>query len=147
MAHESSVLPAALADASSLETRERVLVVAEVLLALGALFGAVGLMSGWIDLDQAVDDLPWQSPMIAGVSLGVVNGLLPLTVAAAAVRRRWWAPLGHVLVGIVLVGWIVVQIGFIGLGSWLQVAYALFGAAIAALAVSNLRTHDRSAHP
>lgn len=41
-------------------------------------------------------------------------------------------------VSVVLVGWIAVQVGHIGLGSWLQVAYALFGLVITTLAVSNL---------
>lgn len=114
-------------------------------MAVGAFAGAVGLMVGGVDLGDATDDLPFRSPVFGGVALGVVCGVLPAVVAIMAWRRARWAAFGHVAVGVALVGWIVVQIVFIGLGSWLQVGYGLFGLAITALALSNLRAPSRSA--
>lgn len=111
---------------------------AELLLAVGAVGGAIGLIVGWIDLGTAVDDLPWQSPVLGGLALLVLNGLLPLVVVAGTWKRAGWAPIGHVLVGVVLVGWIVVQVAFIGFGSWLQVAYAVLGVLIAAVGLWRL---------
>lgn len=118
--------------------RERVLVGAEVFLAMGAIGGAIGLMTGGIDLGTAADDLPWQSPVLGGIALLVLNGALPLAAAGGSWRHARWAPPAHVLVGAVLAGWIVVQVALIGLGSWLQVGYFAFGVALAALAVRNL---------
>jgi hypothetical protein len=119
--------------------REVALIVAEALLAVGALAGAVGLIGGGIDLGDTAEDLPFGSPALGGVALAAVCGALPTVVAAAAWRRAPLATFGHVVVGVALVGWIVAQVGLIGLGSWLQVAYAIFGLGITALAISNLR--------
>lgn len=112
---------------------ERVLVGAELILAIGAIGGAIALVTGAIDLESAVEDLPWRSSVFAGVALFVLNALVPLAVVIGTWRRARWAPVGHVVVGVVLVGWIVVQVAFIGLGSWLQVAYAVLGVVIAVL--------------
>lgn len=125
--------------------RAMVLIVAEVVLAVGAFAGAVGLISGGIDLGPSTGDLPFGSSVLAGIALAVVCGALPTVVAIGAWRKVQWADLGHVVVGAALVGWIVVQVGFIGLGSWLQVAYALFGLGIAVLGIRNLRGSPRQA--
>lgn len=118
---------------------ERALVLAEVLLAIGAVGGAIGLMSGALDLRESVDDLPRRSPVLAGMALGVCNGIFPLLVVGATRRHARWAPVGHVAVGIVLMTWIVVQIAYIGLNSPLQVVYAAYGTAVAALGLRNMR--------
>lgn len=113
------------------------MIVAELVLAVGAFAGSVGLVAGGIDLGDAADDLPFASPVFGGVALAVVCGIWPTALAIAAWRQRRWATAGHLLVGLALVGWIVVQVAFIGLGSWLQVAFATFGVAIGTLAVAN----------
>jgi hypothetical protein len=123
-----------------LSRAERALVFAEVLLAIGAFGGAVGLVSGVLDLHESVDDLPWQSPVIAGIALGALNGLLPAAVAVAAVRHCSWARVGHIGVGLVLMAWILVQVLFIGLNSPLQAVYAAYGATLT-VAGSVLRAH------
>ncbi len=118
---------------------ERLLVAMEVVLGLGAFGGAIGLVGGGTDLGGAVDDLPWQSPVLGGLALALVIGVFPLVVAAAAARRASWARRGHLAVGIALIAWIVVQVGFIGLNSWLQPAFALYGLVLVLLAVRLLR--------
>lgn len=140
---DSSQSTSAPGRAGRLGHRRLGLIVAEVLLAVGAFGGAVGLIVGGIDLGKATDDLPFGSPVLGGVALAVSCGVLPTVVAVGAWRRAPWAPLGHVAVGVVLVGWVVVQIAFIGLGSWLQVGYAVFGLGIAALGISNLHASRR----
>lgn len=130
------------ATTSARSDRDRVrraLVGLEVFLAAGAALGAVGLVSGAIDLGESTAELPFSSPVLAGVALALVNGVAPLVVARAELYRRPWAAAGHVAVGLALVAWIVVQVAVIGLGSWLQVAYGLYGAAIVGLGVIRVR--------
>jgi hypothetical protein len=114
----------------------RLLLGLEVLLAFGASAGAIALVGGWADLGSATADLPFASTVFAGLALGLINGVLPSLVVAAELRRHPWAARGHLLVGIVLVGWVVVQVAFLG---WppqvLQVVYLAYGCAIAGLAL------------
>ncbi len=123
---------------------ERVLVGMELFLALGAFSGAVGLISGGVDLGEVSTDLPFASPAFGGVALAVLNGLLPTVVAVAALRRARWAGAGHLVVGTVLVAWIVIQIAFIGLIWWLQVVYLAYGVVLQALALQHVRRADRA---
>jgi hypothetical protein len=118
---------------------ERALVGLEIFLALGAFGGALGLLTGGIDLGDSVADLPFESAAFGGVALAVINGLLPTAVVAGALLRRSWAHAGHVVVGSALVGWIGVQVVFIGLGSWIQVAYFAYGLVILLLGVMVFR--------
>jgi hypothetical protein len=136
--HREGVGGASVADGASppLDAASRTLVGLEVLLAIGAFGGAAGLISGAIDLQESTTDLPLQSPVLGGVALGLINGVLPTVAVMGALTRRSWAPLAHLAVGAALIGWIVVQVGFIGFGSWLQAFYALYGAAITGLALS-----------
>ncbi len=114
---------------------ERFLLWLEVLLAIGALGGAVGLVTGGVDLGPATASLPFGSVVFAGLALGVVNCLLPVVVALAALRRAPWAVWGHYLVGAALVGWIVVQVAVLGWPPhWLQITYFLYGLVILGLA-------------
>lgn len=117
----------------------------EALLAVGALGGAAGfLVLGEDLLGEATALLPLGCPVLAGFALGLVNGVLPAVVGVGALRRRRWARLGHLAVGLALVAWIVVQVGFLG---WppaaLQWAYLGYGLVIVALAVVLLRTEPR----
>lgn len=106
----------------------------EALLALGAYAGAIGLVSGGVDLGAATADLPFASTMFAGVALGVVNGALPTVVLFAALQRRAWAQAGHWLVGFALTVWIVVQVVFLGWPPhWLQITYFVYGLTILGL--------------
>lgn len=112
----------------------RSLVVLEVLLVIGAALGSIGLITGGLDLKDQAKDLPWQSPVLGGIALGVLNGAVPLAALVLERRHHRAAPLAHVAVGLVLVGWIVVQVALIGLTSFLQPFYLLYGIVIVALA-------------
>lgn len=122
---------------------ERALLWLEGLLALGAFGGAAGLITGGVDLGTATADLPFGSPVFGGWALAVVNGVLPTVVLIAAVRGHRWASGGHLLVGAALVGWISVQVAFLGWPPhWLQILYFVYGWTIVVLAVSLRRSRE-----
>jgi hypothetical protein len=108
----------------------------EALLALGAYGGAVALMTGAIDLAEATAELPFSgSTLFAGAALGLVNGVLPTVVLVAALRRRPWARVGHLVVGVALMAWIVVQVAVLGPPIvTIQIVYFVWGLAIVLLA-------------
>jgi hypothetical protein len=123
-------------------TAERALLWLEGLLAIGAYGGAVALIAGAIDLGEATAKLPFDgSTAFAGFALGLLNGALPTVVLVGALQRRPWAEFGHLAVGVVLVGWIVVQVAILGPPvAFLQVLYLAYGVVIVALAVQLRRT-------
>ncbi|MFP4148767.1 MAG: hypothetical protein ACLFUG_04175 [Nitriliruptoraceae bacterium] len=136
----TSALPAPGQPRAARWTR-RSLLWLEALLAIGALAGAVGLITGGVDLGDLTADLPFGSTAFGGWALLLVNGVLPTTVVIAALRGRSWAELGHLAVGIALIGWIVVQVGLLGWPPhWLQVLYLLWGWVILVLAVWRWRS-------
>ena len=103
-------------------------------MATAAVAGAVGLISGSLDLGATVTArLPADSPELAGVALAVVVAL-PMTAAAVAGARRLPASDDlAVLAGSALIGWIVVEAAVIRTFSWLQPACLLYGAVVAAI--------------
>ena len=117
-------------------------VVLEGLLAFAALGGAITLIADGESLGSVADDLPWQSPVLGGIALGVVNVLVPVTAILGTLRGTRWAPVGRVVVGPVLVVWIAVQIAFIGLTSWLQPIMVAYGIALTLLAIRQLPRHQ-----
>lgn len=119
---------------ASLSKQYRLLLWLEILLAVGAVGGAVGIVWGDI-LGDVVDDLPFGSAAFAGLALFTINGLFPLIVVVASLRRQQWVRWGHLAVGFALMGWIVVQVAFLGPPvHWLQVLYFAWGLAIAIVA-------------
>ena len=71
--------------------------------------------------------------MLGGVALAVLVAI-PATLAFVAIwTGRSWSTVANLVVGALLMGWIVVQVGFIGLGSWLQPVMFVWGGAILAL--------------
>jgi len=114
--------------------RERVVVILEVLLAVGAFAGAVALITDAMDFGDLADHLPWGSMVLAGIALGVINGVFPTVVAVRAIRQPGTSRTWHILVGVALCVWIVVQVAIIGLGHWLQPFYFIWGVVIVVLA-------------
>jgi hypothetical protein len=105
------------------------------LVAVWAYAGAVGIIGGGIDFGPTVNDrLPWQSTALAGVAL-LLGVAVPMTLAAVAVWRGTpHAASAAVLAGLMLVGWIVVQLAVIRTFSWLQPVCVLLGLAVVYLA-------------
>lgn len=118
----------------------RLLVVLEILLALGALGGGgllladpsgamLGLPPGMLE-GSAFDSFFWPAlALFAGV------GVFPVVVAAAAARGAGWARLGHVAVPVVLLAFLGVELAVIG-PSWLLWLYAVYGVVLLGLSLA-----------
>lgn len=64
---------------------------------------AIGLDPRWLD------GSPFPDYLVPGAILMIVLGIVPLVVAIGVLRRREWAWLASLLVGIALIVWIVVE--------------------------------------
>lgn len=110
----------------------------ELFVALGA-FGGAGAMLAAPDgsllglPSDMLEGSGFSSFFVPALFLLVANGVFPVVVAVAAMRKRDWSRYGHVMVGCVLTGWIAVQGLLIGLGHWLQYFYLALGLVIAVL--------------
>jgi hypothetical protein len=125
---------------------ELVLLGLESLLAVGALAGAIGMITGAVDLGDAVARLPFQSMVFAGWALALVNGVLPTLVVIGVLQRREWSRYGHFAVGASLLAWVVVQVSVLGPPiQWLQALYFAWGVAILTLAWRMHNDHQSAA--
>ena len=114
----------------------RVLVGLELALSVLAVGGAVALVAGGAGMPAStIERFPFGSAVLGGIALLLVNGVVPAVVAIGELRHEPWARVGHVVVGAALVLWVVVQIGFIGLDSFLQPVLFGWGALILGLAL------------
>jgi hypothetical protein len=121
-----------------------VLVLLEVLLSVGALGGGAVLIldptGGILTMPVTMlEHSPFTTFLVPGVVLLLANGVFPLVVAVAALRRAAWVWLGHVAVGAVLVGWICIQVAMIRAVASLHLIYFALGVVILALGLSRLR--------
>jgi pimeloyl-ACP methyl ester carboxylesterase len=97
--------------------------------AVAAWAGAIALVTGGTDFGEGLNHrLPFDSPVIAGVALATVVAI-PLTVLAwsawtGAARTDETA----LIVGLLLIGWIVVQVAVLQAFSLFQPAYLCVGA-------------------
>lgn len=97
-------------------------------IALSAYAGAIGLVTGWLKLDDlTVARLPLGSPVLGAF-------VLVLIVAVPTSWLAWLAWHGdsrtepvELLTGILLVGWILVELAFIRVFSSFHPLYLLFG--------------------
>jgi hypothetical protein len=101
---------------------------------LSAYGGVAGLLSGAIDMGPEITSrFPFASPVLAGIALLAVVAL-PTTVAGVAAWRG--SPrTGDLttIAGVLLVGWIVVQVLVIREFSWFQPVYASIGVVLLVL--------------
>lgn len=103
-------------------------------MAVGGAAGAVGLWTGSIDFGEEINGrLPWGSMVFAGAALLLVVGLPMAVAAVAAWRDDSRAPTLLVVAGVLLVGWIAVELAFIRSVSWLHPVCALWGLVVALL--------------
>lgn len=122
-------------------TLKKVAVFVSALTALLAIAGAVGIVGGGIDFGDDIEGrLPWDSRLLAGLALVIVVAV-PTALAAAALQTR--SPRGPAILigaGMMLFGWIIVQVIIIQAFSPLQVVFALTAVA---LAIMGLRLESR----
>jgi hypothetical protein len=122
----------------------------EVFLGIGALFGGGALIlapDGHL-LGMPVKLLagsPFPSFLVPGIILFSLVGVAPLMAAAITLRRHVLAPLAAVVVGLILIGWVSVEMVVLaGLGSLAWTLYLLLGASIAAIGVGWWRSSPRN---
>jgi hypothetical protein len=104
------------------------------LIALSAYFGSIGMISGLLPVGAPLAErLPFHSPVFAGIALALIVGLPASVVAALSWRRHPRTLDAAALAGLLLVGWIAVELAIAREFSALQVVYAVAGAALIAL--------------
>lgn len=107
----------------------------ELFLGVGGLYGGISLTrdptGGGLGMGLSwLAGTPFPDYRIPGVILVLANGLLPMVAAAAIVIRRSSASGLVIWSGLVLCGWIGVQIALIGYVFWLQGAMLALGLAL-----------------
>jgi hypothetical protein len=99
--------------------------------AISAYGGAVGLITGWLRPTASMtQNLPFGSPVFAGIALTCVVAVPATVVAVLAWRRHPRDRDAATLAGILLLGWIVVELAVVRQFSALQAVYGLAGLAL-----------------
>ena len=97
--------------------------------ALSAYGGAVGLATGTLDLGTKLNHrLPLHSPVVGAIALTLIVGVPATALARYAARGDGRVDETARFLGIMLIGWIGVELAFIRELSWLQPFYAGVGA-------------------
>ncbi len=90
--------------------------------------GAAGLIAGWLRPSASMmGSLPLHSPVFAGIALACVVAAPATVVAVLAWRRHPRDRDAAALAGVLLLGWIVVEVAVVRQFSALQVVYGLAG--------------------
>ena len=102
-------------------------------MAVSAYGGAAALIAGWLRPSTSMtQNLPFGSPVFAGIALACVVAAPATAVAVLAWRHHPRDRDAATLAGVLLVGWIVVEAAVIRQFSALQVVYGLAGAGLIA---------------
>jgi hypothetical protein len=104
--------------------------------AVSAIVGAVGLVVGFMNIPVSVlDGTPFADFTVPALLLGFVVGGSALAAAAiTAFTPARYGALASAAAGCITVGWIVIEVALVGLGSPLQVIYLLVGLLMIGLA-------------
>lgn len=101
--------------------------------AMSAWGGAVALITGWMRPGTSMAQrLPFHSPVFAGLGLACIVAVPTTVVAVLAWRHHPRDRDASALAGVLLVGWIVVEVAVIRQFSALQVVYGLAGTGLIA---------------
>jgi hypothetical protein len=101
------------------------------LVALSACAGALGLAFGFLDLGtQVTARLPFGSPVLGGLALAVIVAVPSTVLARWAWRGDPRTDLAAVVTGVLVIGWIVVELAFIKELSFFHPTYVVVGAAL-----------------
>ncbi len=108
--------------------------VCAALVGISAYFGAVGLACGLLPIDATMSaNLPFHSPVFGGVALAVVVAMPSTWLAWLAWHAHPRTADAATLTGLLLLGWIVVEVLIIREFSVLQGVYAFAGIGLLAL--------------
>jgi len=124
------------------------LVTVDIIEAVSAFVGAVGLVVGFMNIPTTVlSGTPFADFTVPALLLGfVVGGSALVAALTAAFAPRWFAP-ASAAAGSITVGWLIVEIAMIGLGSWAQIAYMAVGLLMIGLAALLWRAELQPAIP
>lgn len=120
----------------------RTLIGLELFLSVGAFYGAWHLVTdpsgGSLQMpaSQFLPGTPFDTFLVPGLILFAANGIFPLVVVVGALMKQPWARYGHVAVGALLTGWMLVQGALVGFGAAIQVFYLAYGLVLLALALT-----------
>ena len=115
----------------------------ELLVGLSACFGGIQLVrdpsGGLLQLpaQRYLLGTPFRDFFVPGVVLLLALGLFPLAVGLAAVLRQGWVRYGHLAVGAVVTGWMLVQLYLLSYVFVLQGVVLAAGLIILLLATAN----------
>ena len=99
------------------------------LVALSAYGGAVGLATGALDMGGTLNHrLPFDSPVLGALALAAIVGLPSTALARYAWRGDRRIGAASLIAGMMLIGWILVELAFIRELSWLQPFFVGVGA-------------------
>jgi len=121
-------------------------VLLETFLGLGAMTGAVPLIlapDGHLlgMTTKLLAESPFNSYLVPGIVLFSVIGVAPLLAAAVTLRGLAIAPQAAIAVGVLLIGWIAVEMVVLaGPASLAWALYLVLGTSIAALGVALWRS-------
>lgn len=122
--------------AARLDRRYGALTLLSGFVAVWALAGAFGLLTGGIDLGTTiVERLPFDSTVFAGLALLFVVGVPMTATTVMAYRADPRATALAIVSGGLLVGWIVVQLSIIRTFSWMQPVSVAFGLTVLVVGV------------
>ncbi|HEX9065572.1 MAG TPA: hypothetical protein VF843_10720 [Streptosporangiaceae bacterium] len=97
-------------------------------IAVSAYGGALGLIAGFLSLGAVVTSrLPFASPVLSGIALMAVVAIPATVVCWLAARGDRRTGDATVLLGVLLVGWIVVELAFIRELSFFHPLFAVIG--------------------
>lgn len=131
----SKALPTAAATA----VRRRGLAVAALAVAVSAWAGAAGLIVGFLSIGTELNQrLPAHSPVVGGIALAVVVAAPFSALGLLAWRGHRGTARAAALAGVVLMGWIVVELIVIRSISFFHPAFLLVG--IAFVVASRMRS-------
>ena len=109
--------------------------------AVSAYLGALGMVSGLLPVDHALAArLPLQSPVLGGLALALVVAVPTTLVIVLSYRRHPRAREAAALAGLLVVGWILVELAVVRQFSVLQPVYAFAGVGLVVLGDSRILT-------
>jgi len=76
---------------------------------------------------ELLAESPFDNYVIPGILLFLFNGVGNITGLILSFKKNIYAGLAGILLGIILIGWIIIQIKLIGYANWLQPFYLLLG--------------------
>lgn len=110
---------------------------ADLFEAASAFLGAVGLVVGFLGIPVSIlNGTPFADFTVPALLLGLVVGGSALAGAIiTALGLRPFDALASAAAGSITVGWMMIEVAMIGLGSWAQIAWWLLGVLMILLAV------------